>query len=79
VEVFLWYWLIFDKTHNVTPPVVVDTLAEDKSEMDNGEVEELDNRSDPGIWIHAVFITGRKLGYIDLQKLQTLNVQKISP
>jgi hypothetical protein len=47
--------------------------------MDNGEVEELDNRSDAGIWIHAVFITGRKLRYTDLQKLQTLNVQKISP
>ncbi|CAB4033452.1 Hypothetical predicted protein [Paramuricea clavata] len=32
-----------------TPVIVVDTLAEDKCEMDNGQVEELDNRSDPSI------------------------------
>ena len=41
--------LFLTTRHNVTPPVVVDTMAEDNSEMDNGQVEELDNRSDPGI------------------------------
>lgn len=57
--------LFLTTRHNVTLPVVVDTMAEDNSEMDNGQVDELDNRSDPGIWlnnttVHTVLITGRK-------------------